>query len=164
MDKESLRRKDFVASLILLVIGILVLIESIKMTFFVEIPGVESEGWFVAPGVFPLMLSTGLVIMSLIVLATVFKETTIKFTGWEKIRDVFKSKDNLIMAAEIGLLFFYTFILLGRMHFAIATSIYLFLAMFIVKAASWYKIAIISVAVSIAIAYVFGTLFKVPLP
>ena len=68
------------------------------------------------------------------------------------------------MAAEIGLLFLYAFVLIGNIHFALASFIYLVLAMSIVRAISWYKILIISGVVSIAVAYLFGNLFKIPLP
>ena len=164
-EKKDLRRNDLIACLILLVTGIFVLGDSIRMIFFVTLPGVEKEGWFVAPGFFPLILALGLIVMSLIMLSIALRGSgKIVFPRWKRIRSYFKSRDELIMVAEIGLLFFYTFVLIGNMHFALASFIYLFLAMSIVRAASWYKILIISGVVSIAVAYLFGNLFKIPLP
>lgn len=164
-EKKDIRRNDLIACLILLVMSIFVLGDSIRMIFFVKIPGVESEGWFVAPGFFPLILALGLIVMSLIMLSIALRGSgKIVFPGWKRIRSYFKSRDELIMVAEIGLLFFYTFVLIGNIHFALASFIYLFLAMSIVRAASWYKILIISGVVSIAVAYLFGNLFKIPLP
>jgi putative tricarboxylic transport membrane protein len=164
-DKRNLRRNDLIASLILLIVGIFVLGDSIKMTFFVKIPAIEEAGWFVAPGFFPLLLGIGLVIMSSIMLSISLREGGKgAFPGWEKVRSFFKSKDEAIMVAEMALLFFYTFFLIRYLHFAIASFIYLLLAMWMVRAASWYKILIISGGVSIAVAYLFGNLFKIPLP
>lgn len=165
MDKKELRRNDLIASLIVLGLSIFILVDSIRMIFFTDLPGVKLHGWFVAPGFLPLILSVGLIVMSLIILSIALKESDkIKFPGWEKVLNLFKSKDKLIMVAEIGLLFSYAFVLIGNIHFALASFIYLFLAMFIVRATSWYKILIISGVVAIAITYLFGNLFKVPLP
>ena len=165
MEKENLRKKDLIASSVLLAVSILTLVSSIKMTFFVEIPGVDSDGWFVAPGVFPLGLSIGLTVMSLYVLLVAWKEVGIAhLKEWKNALETIKSHDTFLTLAEIGLLFVYAFVLLGRLHFAVATAIYLFFAMFIVKAAAWYKIAIVSVAVAVVISYLFGNLFKIPLP
>jgi len=164
-DKKELRRNDLIASLVLLATSIFVVVDSTRMTFFVKIPGVEKEGWFVAPGFLPLILGLGLIVMSLIMISIALKEGgKLAFPGWEKFRNYFKSKDELIMAAEIGLLFLYTFVLIGNIHFAVASFIYLVLAMVIVRAISWYKILTISGVVSIAVAYLFGNLFKIPLP
>jgi len=135
------------------------------MIFFTDLPGVKLHGWFVAPGFLPLILSVGLIVMSLIILSIALRESDkIRFPGWGKVLSLFKSKDKLIMVAEIGLLLLYAFVLIGNIHFTLATFIYLFLAMSMVRAASWYKILIISGVVSIAITYVFGNLLKVPLP
>lgn len=165
MDKENLRKSDLLASLVLLVVSIFALVNSIKMTFFVEIPGVDADGWFVAPGVFPLGLSLGLTIMALFVLSVAVKEGgMIHLNEWKKALDTIISHDSLVTLAEIGLLFLYAFVLLGRVHFAIATAIYLFFAMLIVKAARWYTIGIISGTVAVVISYLFGNLFKIPLP
>jgi len=165
MEKKDLRKKDIIASLIMLVLGIFTLVESFRMIFFTNLPGVKDIGWFVAPGVFPFMLSVGLIIMSLIILSIAYRESgRMKFESWRKLSKYFRSKDTFIMMAEIGLLFFYVFILLTKLHFTLATISYLFLSMFIVKAASWFKIAIISVLVSLSITYLFGNLFKIPLP
>ena len=164
MDKKELRKKDLFASLILLGIGIWVFIESLKM-IFVDLPGVKTVGWFVAPGVFPIILSIGLILMSCIILAIAVKESGgIKKGDWERIKKYLKSKDFLIILSEVGLLFLYIFVLLGRVHFIIATAVYLFLSMFIVKASAWYKLVIISIAISVGVAYLFGNLFKIPLP
>jgi hypothetical protein len=165
MDKRELRRNDLIASLILLAFGIFILADSIRMIFFVNLPGVTSEGWFVAPGFLPSILAVGLIVMSLIMLSIALRESDkIKFPGWKWVLNLFKSKDKLIMVAEIGLLFFYAFVLIGSIHFALASFVYLFLAMLIVRATAWYKILIISGAVSIAITYLFGNVFKIPLP
>lgn len=164
-DKRDLRRNDLIASIIVLITSIFVLGDSIRMIVFVKVPAIEEAGWFVAPGFFPLILGVGLLVMSLIMLSISLREAGKgAFPGWQKVRSFFKSKDELIMVAEIALLFFYTFILIGNIHFAIASFIYLVLAMWIVRATSWYKILIISGIVSIAVAYLFGNLFKIPLP
>lgn len=165
MEKKDLREKDIIASLIILVVGIFVLVDSFRMIFFTNVPGVKDIGWFVAPGVFPFILSVGVIIMSVIMLSIAYRESgRIKFESWRKFSKYFKSKDTFVMMAEIGLLFFYVFILLTKLRFILATILYLFLSMSIVKAASWFKIAIISVLVSLSIAYLFGNLFKIPLP
>jgi divalent metal cation (Fe/Co/Zn/Cd) transporter len=107
MDKKNLRKKDLIASLILLAVSIFVLVDSFRMIFFTNLPGVKDIGWFVAPGVFPFILSVGLIIMSLIMLSIAYRESgRIKLESWRKFSKYFKSKDTFIMMAEIGLLFF----------------------------------------------------------
>jgi len=112
-----------------------------------------------------MILSIGLILMSCIILAIAVKESGgIKKGDWERVKKYLKSKDFLIILSEVGLLFLYIFVLLGRVHFIIATAVYLFLSMFIVKASAWYKLVIISIAISVGVAYLFGNLFKIPLP
>lgn len=165
MEKENLRKNDLFASFVLLVVSIFALVNSMKMTFFVEIPGVDADGWFVAPGVFPLGLSIGLTLMAVFVLSVAIKEGgMIHRKEWKKAQETIMSHDSLVTLAEVGLLLLYAFVLLGRVHFAIATALYLFFAMLIVKAARWYTIGIVSVTVALAISFVFGNLFKIPLP
>ncbi len=163
-DKKELRKKDLLLSLVLLGVSIWMWIESLKM-IFVDLPGVKDVGWFVAPGVFPLILSSGLIVMSLIILWIAIRESGgIKREDWKKWGKYLVSDDFLITLLEAALLLFYIFFLLKRIRFSVATTIYLFLSMLIVRATSWYKIALISVAVSLGVTYLFGSLFKIPLP
>lgn len=130
-----------------------------------DLPGVKRVGWFIAPGVFPFILSTGIVIMALSLMVTTLRESGgLDRTYLDKLRNVLASNAFWILLAEVGLLLLYIFVLLGRLHFAVATVIYLFSAMFVVRAAAWYTMAVISVAVSVGVTYLFGNLFRIPLP
>ncbi len=163
-DKKELRKKDLLASLVLLGVSIWAWVESLKM-IFVDLPGVKKVGWFVAPGVFPLIVSSGLIITSLIILKIAIKESGgIKREDWKRWGKYLASSDFLISLLEAALLLFYIFFLLKRIHFSIATVIYLILSMLVVKATAWYKIVLISVVVSLGVTFLFGNLFKLPLP
>ena len=165
MDKRSLRKKDFITSVILVIFGTLVLVKSLQMILFVDLPGVKNVGWFVAPGVFPFFLSIAIITMGFILMAIGRKEGGgLNKKDWQKIKDSLHSSKFLITVFEVLLLIFYIFVLLGRIDFVVATIIYLFSSMLMVKATSWYKVAIISVSISIGVYYVFGTLFNIPLP
>lgn len=164
-EKKELRQHDFITSLILLGFGLVMLVQSIKMTFFVNIRGVEEVGWFVAPGVFPLILSCGLIIMSLSIMITALREGgQINRQYLNRIVVFLKSADFRILILEAVILFLYVFVFLRNLPFVIATILYLFLAMIIVKASRWYMVVIISLLVAWAVYYLFGTFFKVPLP
>lgn len=163
---STLRRHDFVLSVIVWLIALFTLIESWRLTFHLDLPGVEADkAWLVSPGILPLALSAGLLLMFSVVIWVSLKEG--EFQGHfskNAILAAVLEKDNLVQIAQVALLCLYVFGLLGRIHFGIASAIYLFAAMFAARAAKWYTIAGISIVFSMAVTYLFGTLMKIPLP
>ncbi len=164
-ERKELRRNDLVASLILLGVAGGMFAQSIRMTFFVELPGVRRVGWFVAPGVFPLLLTSGLIAMAISILVTALRESGgLKGEYLKSVLTFLRSSDFRILFMEAGLLLLYVFAFLRNLPFVVATALYLFLAMAVVKAARWYVMVIIAVVIAWAVGYLFGTLFRVPLP
>jgi hypothetical protein len=165
-SKAELRRHDFLVALIVWCIALATLIESWHLTFGLKLPGLSPEkAWLVAPGIFPLALSAGLLLMFSVIIGVSYKEGEFKghFTS-NQFLTFLSDRDNLTQIAQISLLCLFVFGLLGRIHFPIAAALYLFSSMFVARAARWYVILPIAVIFSVAVSYLFGTVMKIPLP
>ncbi len=164
-DMGTLRRHDLIVSSILWVVSVLVLLDSLRMTFGITLPGVEENVWLVAPGFLPMILSGGLVLMfsGLIWLSVRQGELKGHFSSSAILRAI-TDREMVIKLIQMSLLCLFVFVLLGRLHFGLAAALYLFAAMMVARAAKLWQIALISVMFSGAITYVFGSLMKIPLP
>jgi len=165
-EHNALRRHDLVLSLVVWCICIATFIESWRLTFTLQLPGVEPDNaWLVAPGVFPLILSSGLLVMLSAVIFIAAKEA--KFKGHFSSSNTLSSlrdPDNIRHIIQIALLCVYVFILVGRIHFGVASALYLFGSMLTSRAAKSSTVLIISIVFASAVTYLFGTLMKIPLP
>ncbi len=165
-NNTRLRRHDFIVSVIVWCLSLATFIESWRLTFHLSLPGVdEQKAWLVAPGIFPLVLSAGLLLMFSVLLFVSYKEG--EFKGHFSVRaaqSLLNDPENLMQVVQISLLCLYVFGLLGRVHFGVASAIYLFSAMFAARAASWPILLLIAILFSALVSYVFGTLMKIPLP
>jgi len=121
-----------------------------------------------APGFFPLLLG-----IIFIVLGTMMVVSAIRRKGYAQIKQIF-TRNNFTKIFKsirfrrvmilITLMVIYIFILIGRVHFTLATAIYLFLTLFYLKSTTIIKIVLISIITSLAISGVFTIFFHIPLP
>ena len=121
-----------------------------------------------APGFFPMILGIIFTIMGGILL-----NTGVKRNGLKELKEVIKNNeivkglrsDTTIRALVlIAFMAVYIFGLIGRVHFTIATSLYLIVTMLYLKATSVVNIFLISIGTAIAISNTFSNFFNIPLP
>ncbi len=164
-DLSKLRRHDLVVSCILWVVSLIFLLESIGLTFDIDLPGIEKNAWLVAPGFMPMFFSGGLLFLFSILIGISIKDG--QFAGHftpKALKIAAFDRDTLETAAHMVLLCIYVFGLVGRVQFGVASALYLFAAMSLARAAKLYQIGLISVIFSAAITYIFGSLIRLPLP
>ncbi|MDC7245701.1 MAG: tripartite tricarboxylate transporter TctB family protein [Sphaerochaetaceae bacterium] len=120
------------------------------------------------PGFFPFVL--GLILLTLgIIMTTVgirsggflYLKENVK---GHKMLAFFTHEETVRVLILIAMMAVYIFGLIGRMHFSVATCIYLLATMFYLRSTKWWKIIIISVVASIMISFIFQYFFKIPLP
>lgn len=166
IEKGTLRRHDLILAFMLWCVSLATLVESWRLTFHLNLPGVDaSKAWLVAPGVFPLVLSASLLLMCSRVLMIALKEGKFKnHFGIDARLRFLKDHENIRQICQIILLCLYVFVLIGRVHFSVASTLYLFAAMSVAGAARWYIALIISIVFSATVTLLFGTAMKLPLP
>lgn len=164
-DIGTLRRHDLIVSSLLWVVSVLVLLDSLRMTFNVSLPGVDKNVWLVAPGFLPMILSGGLVMMFSFLIWLSIRQGDLKghFSSSAFMRSV-TNPETVGKLIQMALLCIFVFVLLRRLHFGAASALYLFAAMSAARAAKFWQIGIISILFAAMITYVFGTLMKIPLP
>ena len=162
----TLRRHDFVLSLIVWCICLATFVESWRLTFLLDLPGVEEDKtWLVSPGIFPLILSGSMLIMFSYIMYISLKEG--EFVGHFSKNALIAfviNRDNILQIVQVSLLLLYVFAFVGRINFTIASTLYLFTSMYASRAGKWYLILPLSLVFSLAVTYLFGTLMKIPLP
>lgn len=164
-DIGTLRRHDLIVSIVLWVVSVFVLLDSLRMTFNIVLPGVDKNIWLVAPGFLPMILSGGLVAMFSALIWLSLKQGDLKghFSSSAFMRAA-ADPETVSKLIQMALLCIFVFVLLRRLHFGVASALYLFAAMSASRAAKLWQIGIISILFAGIITYVFGTLMKIPLP
>ncbi|MDL2206947.1 tripartite tricarboxylate transporter TctB family protein [Eubacteriales bacterium OttesenSCG-928-N13] len=152
---------DSVVGVLLAIFGIYVIVESLNMTVY--------NIFIDSPGFFPLIIGVILTILGAVLAVMGFKAG-----GAVELKEVFRGtflknfiKDDSTIRVIILLAFMAVYIygLLGRIHFIIATSIYLCANFFYLKACKkWWMAIIISVIASVAVYYAFRYGFNITLP
>jgi len=167
-DKSQLRKADIIISFVLFAFSVLFLIFALKMPakIYIQVTG-QPSGIYTAPGIFPIFISIILILESMLLFRTGLKGA--KRFSVEDIRhsiDYIRTDTFKRLVTVIGLLILYIFILLGRIRYDLATFIYLFsnMVIFRPKKYSILKIFFICVAFSLATAYGFKYLARIPLP
>ncbi len=164
LKKESLRKADVISSIILIILGIYVIKEALKMPA-TGLPGTVEQEFYLAPGFFPIIVAIVLIIMGLFLLINGIRSGgRISKDDLRKFVKIFTSKNAIRSIVITALIIIYTIILLGRIPFFWATFIFLAGSMFFLKAGSWWSILLISTIGSLIIQYCFGTLARIPLP
>lgn len=174
MDKQKLRKADFLFSLALIAFGIVVIVAAADMPWTTAQKGVSSR-WFLSPGLFPAFLGALLILFSLNVLWRAIAEgghrDIVRFVADAMAAAPRNRKVHrvLLVILMIGA---YVFGLLKNVNYYVASSAYLFVFMLLFHkprdGVSTTRNALvllaIAVGVPLAIGYIFSTFLNVPLP
>ena len=157
---EKMAAADLIMGILLVIFGGILIWSSLNMKIY--------KTFLDAPGFFPFIL--GIIFIGLGILMTF---SSLRRKGYEHLTQGIKKFNiyNLLQNVQfkrviilIALMIFYIFVLVDRIHFTIATTIYLFLTLYYLKSTSLIKIIIISVATSFLISTFFTEFFEIPLP
>ncbi len=159
-EKTKSSASDLIMGIILILFSVYLAISALGMRIY--------NTFLDAPGFFPLILSIIFFIFGLVMVISAVRSGSVKAT-----KKAF-SKNNLITVLldsqtkrVIILSFFmvvYIYGLIGRVHFTLATFLYLIATFLYLKSTTLVKSAIISIVSALLISAVFQYLFNIPLP
>ena len=152
---------DFLTSIVLMVLSILIIVDSYRMAAEVGGP------LYASPGMMPMVLAILLLFTGILLLQRTVRQQSMgnslrDFMNWARIFVKSKSAQEMLTGGLV--LALYTFILAPRLPFWISTSIFMVFIMGILNATSIVKNVIIAAAVVGSIQVVFQMIFRVPLP
>jgi hypothetical protein len=158
-----LRKADFITGIILAAFGGIAFALALKAGW--DLPAVRQDGWYTAPGLVPAGAALLLLGLGTYLSLDAFKQRG----GWSR-QDFAQLKAacaepalrRIVLTAS--LLLVYVFGVVGRVHFVLASFLFLAAFMFLFKAAAWWKVLVISASVSAAIGFLFQHLARIPLP
>lgn len=159
--KERNAAKDFASGIVIVLLGIFILVDALHMKIY--------NTFLDAPGFFPAIVG-GVII----VLGAVLAFIGFKLGGARELKEVlsgpylkkFITGDATVrVLILIAMMVIYIWGLLGRIHFIIATSIYLIANFLYLKATKyWWLSIIIAVAMSAIVYYAFKLGFGINMP
>lgn len=159
--KERNAAKDFVSGIVLVIFGAFILFDAMNMKIY--------NTFLDAPGFFPAIVG-GVII----VLGAILAFIGYKLGGFAELKEVcngeflkqfITGEGTVRVLILIAMMVIYIWGLLGRMHFIIATSIYLVANFLYLKAMKqWWISIIIAVAMSAIVYYAFQLGFGITMP
>jgi len=163
MEEKKARNaaKDLFCGVLLVLFGIYVIIDSLNMKVY--------NTFIDAPGFFPTLIGAVLVLLGGILAFIGFKlggarELKEVFSG-AFIKEFITSDSTIRVVILVAMMVVYIYVLLGRVHFIIATSIYLIANFLYLKATKqWWLGIIIAVAMSVIVYYAFKLGFGISMP
>ena len=163
MEEKKSRNaaKDLFYGVLLVLFGIYVIIDSLHMKVY--------NTFIDAPGFFPTIIGAVIVL-----LGAVLAFIGIKLGGVRELKEVcngaflkqfFTSDSTVRVVILVAMMAIYIYVLLGRVHFIIATSVYLIANFLYLKATKqWWLGIIIAVAMSVIVYYAFKLGFGISMP
>lgn len=151
-QKQRNAAKDFVSGILLVLFGIYIVVDAL---------GLKVYNTFIdAPGFFPTIVGSVIAILGGILAFIGFKlggAKELKEVCNGKFLKAFVTSDSTVrVVILIAMMVIYIWVLLGRVHFIIATSIYLIANFLYLKATKqWWVSIIIAVATSAIVYYAF---------
>lgn len=172
MDKQQLRRIDFLFSLVLIAFGVAILVAAYDMPWSSEQTGI-SGSWYLSPGLLPAILGAMLIVFSLNILAH-----AVSAGGHRNVGDlikrglvgVIKNRAFHKSILSIVVISVYIFGLLGNVNYYVATASYLFVFMVLFHHRSnsfllnLLILGTIAIVVPVVVGYLFSNYLDVPLP
>ena len=153
--------KDLFCGVLLVLFGIYVVIASLNMKVY--------NTFLDTPGFFPTIVGAAIAILGAVLAFIGFK-----LGGAAQLKEVFsgeylskfiRSDSTIRVVILVAMMFVYIWVLLGRVHFIIATSIYLIANFLYLKATEkWWLGVIIAVAMSFVVFYAFKLGFGISMP
>lgn len=163
MSSVQLRKADVITSIVWILFGLIVYRETLK--FPRDLPSVRASGWFTGPWIVPGSAALLLVGLGVFLLIRAAREGGL----WtrEDVKALIDSikRPEFRRALTIALLFgVYVFVLIGRVHYTLATFLFLLAFYLLFRSAGFLKATLVSAVASVAISWVFNVLARVPLP
>lgn len=153
--------KDLFCGVLLVLFGIYIIIDSLNMKVY--------NTFLDAPGFFPTIIGGVLVVLGAVLAFIGFR-----LGGAKELKEVcngaylkqFITSDSTVrVVILVAMMVVYIYVLLGRVHFIIATSIYLIANFLYLKATEkWWLGIIIAVAMSVIVYYAFKLGFGISMP
>ncbi len=163
MEEKKSRNaaKDLFCGILLVLFGAYIIIDSLGMKVY--------NTFIDAPGFFPTIIGAVIVL-----LGAVLAFIGIKLGGARELKEVcngaflkqfFTSDSTVRVVILVAMMAIYIYVLLGRVHFIIATSVYLIANFLYLKATKqWWMGIIIAVAMSVIVYYAFKLGFGISMP
>ena len=159
--ENNRKMKDFLSSIVLLLLSFFVLFESWRIYQKV------GKLLYLSPALIPLMLGGILMLLSVVLLLESLKDGGAGARVEEMktmFQDIKKDPNSFRMLVGVVLMGVYTFVLLGFLPFWLATFLFMLLLMYFLEAGSLVQIVSVSVVVTALIIILFQVCFRVPLP
>lgn len=159
--KDRSAAKDFVSGIALVLFGIFIFVDALNMKVY--------NTFLDAPGFFPAIVGVVIAVLGAIVAFIGFRLGAVAqlkeiFKG-ESLKTFITHEETIRVLILIVMMVVYIWGFLGRMHFIIATSIYLIANFLYLKATKyWWLSIIIAVAMSAAVYYAFKFGFNITMP
>jgi hypothetical protein len=160
-------KKDFTFSLSLILIGLYVTVEGLRMYKKASQPPYNIETLSISPAFLPMILGVVLVLLSVILFVKSLKGTS--FNAQLKVlaaslQGIKGNQDMKAMFVGTLILAIYTFLLMAVLPFWIASILFLTALMFYLKAGKFWKILLISALSIGAVVLLFQVGFNAALP
>ena len=171
MKESNMPKADFLMSIVLILFGITVVILSSQMPDFSD----QKVNPYSVPGVVPSILGVIFCLLGLVMLirSIVRKGYRLEISGTH-ISGWFKDRSTQRFLLTLGLSVIYAMVLLGRMHYTIATGVYMLAFVFLFEYRKGVKLLnqkktffmalLLAVITSGSVFWVFRYLFLVNLP
>jgi len=159
--KERNAAKDFVSGLLLVLFGIFILFDAMNMKVY--------NTFLDAPGFFPAIVGGVITVLGAILAFIGYRLGGVaqlkEVLNGDFLKEFITSDGTVRVLILIAMMVVYIWGLLGRMHFIIATSIYLVANFLYLKAAKqWWISIIIAVITSVIVYYAFKLGFGISMP
>ena len=159
--KERSAAKDFASGLLLVLFGIFIVVDALNMKIY--------NTFLDAPGFFPAIVGGVIILLGAVLAFIGFKLGSARelkeVLNGAFLKQFITSDGTVRVLILIAMMVVYIWVLLGRMHFIIATSIYLIANFLYLKALKqWWLSIIIAVAMSAIVYYAFKLGFSITMP
>lgn len=150
--KQRNAAKDMVSGILLVIFGVYIVIDALGMKIY--------NTFIDAPGFFPTIVGAVIAILGGILAFIGFKVGGVaelkEVLNAKFLKDFITNDGTVRVLILVGMMVIYIWVLLGRMHFIISTSIYLIANFLYLRATKqWWLSIIIAVASSAIVYYAF---------
>ncbi|MCF7934710.1 MAG: hypothetical protein K9M84_09695 [Spirochaetia bacterium] len=127
IEKEQIRKYDFISSIVLIIVSCIILIGAFRMPMQGSFAGVQNQ-WYVSPALMPLIIGFGLLLLSLVLLLNSFISggVSLFFQDLKKYdRSAGMNEKTLRVIMLVLMLFNYIYLMIPRVDFFLSTSLFL---------------------------------------
>lgn len=159
-NSKKTTTSDLIMGVILMVFGVYLIVVSLGMKVY--------NSFLDAPGFFPFILGIIFIVFGLVMLIGSLRGGSVEAAKSTFHKDsliaLFLSPQSKRVVILSFLMMVYIYGLIGRVHFSIATFLYLVSTFWYLKSTTWIKNIIISLLSAVLISAIFQYAFKIPLP